>query len=139
MDDRGRGVTTKNTLTYTHKKGHDFLGRSGAVANPLDAEAAQRQAVFDPARLRGANPVRRDSTVLPAWGWLALAFRTDNPGAWIMHCHIAFHASQGLSVDFLELADQIPAAMDLAAGLAPNCDAWREYAPKAPPKHDSGL
>ncbi|KAL8348099.1 hypothetical protein RB601_002690 [Gaeumannomyces tritici] len=125
-----------------HLHGHDFLmlGRSDAVANPLDA--SQRQIVYNPAsdagRLRGSNPVRRDSTVLPAWGWLALAFKTDNPGAWIMHCHIAFHASQGLSVDFLELADQIPGAMDLGA-MGQNCDAWRSYAPKAPAKLDSGL
>ena len=25
---------------------------------------------------------------LPSRGWLVIAFPTDNPGAWLMHCHI---------------------------------------------------
>lgn len=33
--------------------------------------------------LNGNNPVRRDVTMLPAAGWLLLAFKTDNPGAWL--------------------------------------------------------
>jgi FtsP/CotA-like multicopper oxidase with cupredoxin domain len=36
--------------------------------------------------LNFVNPTRRD--VAMASGWLALAFRTDNPGSWLMHCHI---------------------------------------------------
>lgn len=42
--------------------------------------------------------------MLPAGGWLVLAFETDNPGAWLMHCHIAWHVSEGLAVQFLERA-----------------------------------
>ncbi len=26
--------------------------------------------------------------MLPAGGWLVIAFPTDNPGAWLLHCHI---------------------------------------------------
>jgi drug/metabolite transporter superfamily protein YnfA len=26
--------------------------------------------------------------MLPGGGYLVLAFVTDNPGAWLMHCHI---------------------------------------------------
>lgn len=29
------------------------------------------------------NPTRRDTAMLPSNGWLALAFQTDNPGAWV--------------------------------------------------------
>ena len=38
------------------------------------------------------NPARRDVALLYAGGYLALAFRPDNPGVWLLHCHIAFHA-----------------------------------------------
>lgn len=34
------------------------------------------------------NPPRRDSATLPGFGWLVIAFRVDNPGAWLMHCHV---------------------------------------------------
>lgn len=33
--------------------------------------------------LNGNNPVRRDVAMLPAAGWMLLAFKTDNPGAWL--------------------------------------------------------
>ncbi len=36
--------------------------------------------------LKGNNPTRRDTTMLPAWGWLVVAYTTNNPGAWLFHC-----------------------------------------------------
>lgn len=84
------------------------------------------------------NPIRRDVAMLPG-GWLVMAWEINNPGAWIMHCHIAWHVSQGLSVQFLELKDQIATSMHLDQ-IQPNCNAWREYWPNAYyPKLDSGL
>ncbi|KAK4460398.1 laccase-2 [Cladorrhinum samala] len=53
------------------------------------------------------NPSRRDTATLPGNGFLAIAFLLDNPGAWIVHCHIAWHASQGLSLEFVESQDAI--------------------------------
>lgn len=35
--------------------------------------------------------------MLPGGGFLAIAFKPDNPGAWLLHCHIAWHASSGMS------------------------------------------
>lgn len=56
-----------------------------------------------------------------------------------MHCHIAWHVSQGLSVQFLELKSQISTAMHLDQ-VKPTCDAWKAYAPTMKyPKLDSGL
>ncbi|KAK2053617.1 multicopper oxidase [Colletotrichum caudatum] len=111
-----------------HLHGHDFLllgTGSGQFASSADLQ-------FD-------NPTRRDVAQLPGGGWMVIAFKTDNPGAWLMHCHIAWHVSMGLSVQFLERKDDIAQALDLKA-LAPTCDAWRKYYPTAPwPKHDSGL
>jgi len=40
--------------------------------------------------------------LLPRNGFVVIAFRTDNPGAWLMHCHIARHASEGLALQILE-------------------------------------
>jgi FtsP/CotA-like multicopper oxidase with cupredoxin domain len=61
-------------------QGHDFLvvGRS-----PDAAPATQTKYAFDASMLNGNNPVRRDVAMLPAAGWLLLAFKTDNPGAWL--------------------------------------------------------
>ncbi len=126
-----------------HLHGHDFyvLGRS-----PDSPPAAQVRYVFNPATdlpaLRSANPVRRDVTILPAKGWLLLAFKADNPGAWLFHCHIAWHVSAGLSVQYLERPTELLANFPAADKSEFNrlCSAWRSYWPTNPfPKVDSGL
>lgn len=48
------------------------------------------------------TPPRRDVALLPDAGYLVIAFKTDNPGTWIVHCHIAFHAAFGLAIQILE-------------------------------------
>ena len=77
-----------------HLHGHDvlILGASPALANPLAPGSSLR--AYNPAvdgpTLKGNNPTRRDTTMLPAWGWVVVAFKTGNPGAWLFHCHVAW-------------------------------------------------
>ncbi|KAK4225831.1 laccase [Podospora fimiseda] len=125
-----------------HLHGHDFvvLGRSPDVQ-----PGSQQRFVFSPAdlgRLRGNNPVRRDVTMLPAKGWLLIAFKSDNPGAWLFHCHIAWHVSGGLSVQYLERPNEFRQQISTADRTIHDnvCNAWRAYWPTNPfPKGDSGL
>jgi len=121
-----------------HLHGHDFLvlGRSVPPVNPF---ALTGPILFNSTtdQLNFNNPTRRDVTLLPAWGWLVVAFITNNPGAWLMHCHIAWHVSQGLSVQFLEQVSKIPSAVHLG-DLEPNCNNWRAYHDPEP-QIDSGL
>ncbi|KAF5374015.1 hypothetical protein D9615_009927 [Tricholomella constricta] len=49
------------------------------------------------------NPVQRD--VVSAGGAsdnVTIRFKTDNPGPWILHCHIDWHFEMGLAVVFAE-------------------------------------
>ena len=58
-----------------------------------------------------------------------LAFETDNPGAWIMHCHIGWHTLEGFALQFLEMESEIE-SLGLIDGTALNdtCSAWTTYA-----------
>ena len=77
--------------------------------------------------------------MLPASGWLVIGFLTDNPGAWLMHCHIAWHVGEGLAVQFLESKSKIPTTFSLA-NLDSECAAYDEYYATAYYKKiDSGL
>ncbi|KAK0615565.1 Cupredoxin [Bombardia bombarda] len=126
-----------------HLHGHDFLilGRSDALPDPANATSP---ILFNPATdaalLKYERPLRRDTTMLPGFGWLVIAFRSNaNPGAWNFHCHIPWHMSQGLSVKFLERPDKIASVMDLDY-IRPNCESWKTYAPTDRyAKLDSGL
>ncbi|KAL6703270.1 laccase, multicopper oxidase, benzenediol:oxygen oxidorectuctase [Coniothyrium glycines] len=103
-----------------HLHGHDFyiVGRG---AGTWDGSTTG---------LTFANPPRRDTAILPAGGYLLLAFPADNPGMWIMHCHIAWHASQGLSMQFMERRSEIKSVLGEARVLGEGCGEWDAYWPE---------
>ena len=103
------------------------------------AQAAD--AVFDAENvtLKLDNPIRRDVAMLPAAGYPVLGFVTDNPGVWLLHCHIGWHTSQGFALQLVERMSEIPATVD-AAAVQDNCDAWQAYADAiALVQEDSGV
>lgn len=73
------------------------------------------------------NPTRRDTATLPAGGYLLMAFPADNPGMWIMHCHIAWHASQGLALQFMERQSEIVGAIGDTTDFKNGCSEWDDY------------
>ncbi|KAF2191310.1 multicopper oxidase [Zopfia rhizophila CBS 207.26] len=85
------------------------------------------------------NPPRRDTAMLPSSGYLVLAFQTDNPGAWLMHCHIGWHTSEGFALQFIERYDEI-SALTNSTTLESNCDAWSSFQTSAGiEQDDSGV
>lgn len=44
-----------------------------------------------------------------------------------MHCHIAWHASQGLSVQFLERKSEIGGAIGSVSDFNQGCSEWNDY------------
>lgn len=115
-----------------HLHGHDFL-TLGIGSGTFNAASMMNQLNFN-------NPMRRDVQQMPGNGWLVIAYKTDNPGIWLMHCHIGWHISGGLGLQFLERKNDIRALMNLDQ-MRPNCNNWRAYQPTSPylPKLDSGL
>ncbi|KAM0426171.1 hypothetical protein ACHAPT_008515 [Fusarium lateritium] len=79
--------------------------------------------------LNTKNPPRRDTALLPASGHLVLAFLTDNPGVWLMHCHIGWHAAEGFSLQFVVREDEIPALISeqQVKDIHQGCKAWKEF------------
>ncbi|KAH9905900.1 putative multicopper oxidase [Xylariomycetidae sp. FL2044] len=113
-----------------HLHGHDFY--------VLAQEAgANYTAGVTPLQLR--NPPRRDVAMLPADGFLVIAFVADNPGVWLMHCHIGWHASQGFGLQVVERRAEIPPLCD-ASSLDSTCSKWNRYVEaKGVVQDDSGI
>ncbi|KUI54467.1 Laccase-2 [Cytospora mali] len=102
-----------------HLHGHDFW------------IVAQNIGIFDAANpgFTTTNPPRRDVASVPGNGYLALAFKLDNPGTWLAHCHIAWHASEGFSLEFVESESEISASIRSAARTAVEdiCISWDSF------------
>lgn len=72
-------IETTNSVPHPiHLHGHDFYILAQDVGT-YDS---------DTVTLNLTNPPRRDVAMLPGSGYLVIAFQTDNPGAWLLHCHI---------------------------------------------------
>ncbi|KAF2396900.1 hypothetical protein EJ06DRAFT_177362 [Trichodelitschia bisporula] len=92
--------------------------------------------------LKLENPPRRDTVLLPANGYIVLAFEVGNPGVWLMHCHIGWHSAMGLALQFLELKDEIRSSgsLDGSCTVEDTCAAWTAYvASKGEAMKDSGV
>lgn len=99
-----------------HLHGHDFwvLGTGSGTYDSTTTTLAT------------TNTPRRDVVMLPENGWTAIAFITDNPGAWVIHCHIAWHADEGFAMQLIERESEIPALQDIDA-INATCANWDSY------------
>lgn len=54
-----------------------------------------------PAILERSAPVK-NTIVVPGGGYVVLRFKADNPGYWLMHCHMELHHRDGMTLVFKE-------------------------------------
>ncbi|MCD7450511.1 Laccase-7 [Datura stramonium] len=47
------------------------------------------------------NPQERNTIGVPVGGWAVIRFRANNPGVWLMHCHLDVHLPWGLATAFV--------------------------------------
>ncbi|KAL4899005.1 hypothetical protein BDW74DRAFT_171840 [Aspergillus multicolor] len=113
-----------------HLHGHDFY------------ILAEGRGIYTPfVKLNRDNPPRRDTATMAGTGFLVIAFESDNPGSWLMHCHIAWHASQNLALQFVERESEIEGLIEPILGEFESvCDEWDRYhADSVYHQDDSGI
>ncbi|KAK7183195.1 hypothetical protein DPSP01_011427 [Paraphaeosphaeria sporulosa] len=108
--------TTMSVPHPIHLHGHDFFILAQGSGTYSSSSVT----------LNTDNPPRRDTAMLPASGYLVIAFETDNPGAWLMHCHIGWHTSEGFALQFIERYDEIAGITD-SDRLSDGCSAWSTF------------
>ncbi len=83
-----------------HLHGHSFYvlssyreeGRgSWGSYNPFGQHTA-------PGGLNLESPLRRDTVSVPRRGHVVLRFLADNPGIWMLHCHMLVHLGSGMAM-----------------------------------------
>ncbi|EOY33983.1 hypothetical protein QUC31_018665 [Theobroma cacao] len=62
----------------------------------------------DPAKFNVVDPAERNTVGVPSGGWVAIRFQADNPGVWLMHCHLDVHLSWGLRMAWIVLDGELP-------------------------------
>lgn len=111
-----------------HLHGHDFrvvamerIQRTGVTVEQikkLDDEGKIRR------RLVGA-PIK-DTVTVPDGGYTVIRFLANNPGFWLLHCHIEFHVEVGMALifkvgDYSQMAP-LPRNFPTCSGFMPSDD-----------------
>lgn len=104
-----------------HLHGHKFqiVGRSQNFTSSdpaLNPPIAEGQ----------ANPMRRDTILIPSGQSATLRVVADNPGTWLLHCHIEWHLEAGLAVQLIEAPLQAQQRNTSPPSLVSNCKALGE-------------
>ncbi|KAF8804678.1 ferroxidase [Phlegmacium glaucopus] len=101
-----------------HLHGHKFqiVGRS--------QDFTSSDPTLNPPIVEGqANPMRRDTILIPSGQSATLRVVADNPGTWFLHCHIEWHLEVGLAVQLIEAPLQAQQRNTAPASLVNNCKA----------------
>jgi FtsP/CotA-like multicopper oxidase with cupredoxin domain len=77
---------------YFHVVGMDRVSRNVTREEIMELDRLGKL------RRRLTNSVRKDTVTVPDGGYTILRFYADNPGIWLMHCHIDFHAEVGMII-----------------------------------------
>ncbi|KAI3433825.1 hypothetical protein D9Q98_003629 [Chlorella vulgaris] len=100
-----------------HLHGHHFW----VVGSGLGIYNAKANA----SSLNTVNPPWRDTATLPQGGWVVIRFKADNPGLWLLHCHLFMHQLMGQLLVVAEDTEGIQ-KLERPTGL-PECPATCVY------------
>ncbi|KAG9141895.1 hypothetical protein Leryth_009266 [Lithospermum erythrorhizon] len=86
---QGTSVVTPETHPF-HLHGFDFyvVGRGLGNFDPIK----------DTPMFNLVDPSKRNTVNMAPGGWVAIRFVADNPGVWLMHCHLEIHSSWGMEM-----------------------------------------
>ncbi|XP_052172049.1 laccase-7-like isoform X2 [Diospyros lotus] len=84
-------IVTENHPMHIHGFNFYVLGQGFGNYDPINY----------PKTFNLVNPQIRNTIGVPVAGWLAVRFQANNPGVWLMHCHMDTHLMWGQSMAFL--------------------------------------
>lgn len=94
-----------------HLHGHPFqlvsigTGHEGPLKmDDLKSKAGQKyRADVEYWETTGKIPMTRDSINIPGQSYAAIRIVANQPGLWLLHCHVDWHVAKGLGVAFREI------------------------------------
>jgi FtsP/CotA-like multicopper oxidase with cupredoxin domain len=113
-----------------HLHGHDFFVLAAGIGPYSNTTALSLE-----------NPPRRDTALLPAAGHLVVAFLADNPGTFLIHCHVGWHVSMGFAMQIIEGGfEAVRKSVKDECRLKETCRKWTEWTDKTKyVQFDSGV
>ena len=90
----GNGVTVPFVLPY-NRTIDMFINNTDGGEHPIHTHGHDFW-IIKTSEYTPAQPLYRDTVSVPANGWALIRFNADNPGVWVIHCHISWHIEAGM-------------------------------------------
>lgn len=71
--------------------------------------------------------VKRDTVVAAVGSYVVIRFIADNPGLWLMHCHVDWHMLAGMALTIMEGADVVRREMNVTDEALRICSLHDKY------------
>ncbi|CAN3373572.1 hypothetical protein DIURU_000619 [Diutina rugosa] len=101
----------ENTHTYVVKYNQVVeirIDNTDPMRHPMHLHGHRFQIVSINGRFTSpSNPPQRDTVSVDPYGSVVLRFKSDNPGVWLLHCHLEYHMDQGMGITIVEAPDHI--------------------------------
>ncbi|KAI8323256.1 hypothetical protein GQ54DRAFT_296830 [Martensiomyces pterosporus] len=95
-------ISNPNDLPHPlHLHGHAFqITEYGPVSTPIPPKFGN-----PPVVMYSGAPMKRDTMSIPEYQYIKVRFKADNPGVWLLHCHMDIHFAMGMVLTFIEAPD----------------------------------
>ncbi|KII91245.1 hypothetical protein PLICRDRAFT_104957 [Plicaturopsis crispa FD-325 SS-3] len=100
----GRGDVVDIVIQNGDAGKHPFHlhGHKSILAGRADDYTSDDPTLNPPLNESQPNPMRRDTVQIPSGSSATLRVVADNPGVWLLHCHIEWHLQVGLAMQLIE-------------------------------------
>ncbi|XP_011290564.1 uncharacterized protein LOC101887614 [Musca domestica] len=85
------------TAHPVHLHGFTFEVVGMGVLGPDKIDKIEQIDRKTPLPRRTTKAPQKDTVAVPAYGYTIIRFYTNNPGYWILHCHISIHSENGMA------------------------------------------
>ncbi|KAJ1728667.1 ferroxidase fet3 [Coemansia biformis] len=74
-----------------------------------------------PVRRFAGWPMERDTVVIPKLNYATIRFCANNPGVWLLHCHMDVHFAMGMAMTFVEAPDVLQKTLRVPNAMIQMC------------------
>ncbi|KAJ2662042.1 ferroxidase fet3 [Coemansia sp. RSA 1200] len=67
------------------------------------------------------RPTERDTVMVPPMQYVRIRFRADNPGVWLLHCHMDIHFAMGMAMTFVEAPEVLRKSVNVPPEMLNMC------------------
>ena len=83
---------------WIYSRGEGLYNSSANIQTSVQSPVLRDSSTLHATSYSHTTPNRNASNYLKPCGWIKMRFIADNPGLWLLHCHIGSHLFMGMTV-----------------------------------------